>query len=98
MVSVDDKSVPTKYQVFQNYPNPFNPSTVIRFTLPQQGLVKLNVYNILGERVAQIINTELTAGTHEVVFNGQNLASGVYFYSINVQDKFFEVKKMLLLK
>jgi len=61
-------------------------------------MVKLNVYNILGERVAQLINTELTAGNHEVVFNGSNLASGVYFYSLVVQDKFFEVKKMILLK
>ena len=61
-------------------------------------MVKLNVYNILGEKVVQLINTELTAGIHEVVFNGSNLASGVYFYSLEVQDKFFEVKKMILLK
>lgn len=98
VVSVEDETIPTKFQVFQNYPNPFNPSTIIRFALPQQGLVKLNVYNILGERVAQLLNTELTSGIHEVVFDGHNLASGVYFYSLDVQDKFFEVKKMLLLK
>jgi hypothetical protein len=98
VVSVEDESIPTRYQVFQNYPNPFNPSTIIRFTLPQQGLVKLNVYNILGERVAQLLNTELTAGVHEVVFNGRNLASGVYFYALDVQDKFIEVKKMVLMK
>ena len=98
VVSVEDESLLTRFQVFQNYPNPFNPSTIIRFTLPHQGMVKLNVYNILGEKVAQLINTELTAGIHEVVFNGSNLASGVYFYSLEVQDKFFEVKKMILIK
>ena len=98
VVSVEDETLPTRYQVFQNYPNPFNPSTIIRFTLPQQGLVKLNVYNILGERVVQLINTELTAGVHEVIFNGRNLASGVYFYALDVQDKFIEVRKMILMK
>jgi hypothetical protein len=98
VVSVEDENIPTKYKIFQNYPNPFNPSTRIRFTLPEQSLVKLNVYNILGERVAELINTELNAGNHEAVFNGSNLASGVYFYSLDVQGKFLEVKKMILLK
>ena len=84
--------------MFQNYPNPFNPSTRIRFTLKEQGLVRLNIYNILGERVAQLVNTELNAGTHEVMFDASRLASGVYFYSLDVQDKFFDVKKMILLK
>jgi len=98
VVSVDDENVPTKFQVFQNYPNPFNPATIIRFTLPQQSLVKLEVYDILGQRVAELVNEELTAGTHEVLFNASNLASGVYFYMLNVKDKFFDVKKMILLK
>jgi len=98
VVSVEDETIPNKYQVFQNYPNPFNPSTIIRFTLPQQGLVKLNIYNVLGERVRQLLNTELTAGAHEVIFNGSNLASGVYFYVLEVKDKFFEAKKMVLMK
>jgi hypothetical protein len=98
VVSVEDESIPTRFQVFQNYPNPFNPSTKIRFTLPQQALVKLEVYDILGQRIAQLVNTELTAGTHEVLFNASNLASGIYLYVLNVKDKFFEAKKMILLK
>jgi hypothetical protein len=98
VVSVEDANIPTKFQVFQNYPNPFNPSTIIRFTLPQQSLVKLEVYDILGQRVKELINTELTAGTHEVLFNASTLASGVYFYMLNVKDKFFDVKKMILLR
>ena len=69
-----------------------------RFKIPVEGIVKLEVYDILGQRVKLLLNTELTAGSHEVVFRGNNLASGVYFYMLNVKDKFFEVKKMLLLK
>ncbi len=98
VVSVEDESMPTAYQVFQNYPNPFNPTTRIRFTLPEQGLVKLEVYDILGQRVAQLVNTELQAGKHEIEFDGRNLASGMYIYLLNVKDKFFEAKKMILLK
>ncbi len=90
--------IPTSYHLYQNYPNPFNPTTKIRFNIPVEGIVKLEVYDILGQRVAQLLNTELTAGSHEVVFRGNNLASGVYFYMLNVKDKFFEVKKMILLK
>jgi hypothetical protein len=97
VVSVDDEFVPTRFQVFQNYPNPFNPSTIIRFALPKQTLVKLDIYNILGERVLELINTELTAGTHEVIFNGLNLASGIYFYQLQA-GQFLETKKMILLK
>ncbi len=98
VVSVEVKSVPTAYQVFQNYPNPFNPTTRIRFTLPERAIVKLDVYDILGQRVVQLINTELNAGKHEVEFDGRNLASGMYIYIINVKDKFFKAKKMILLK
>ncbi len=98
VVSVEDEAIPTRFQVFQNYPNPFNPSTKIRFALPQQALVKLEVYNILGERVVQLINSEFAAGNYEVLFNGSNLASGIYLYVLNVKDKFFEAKKMILLK
>ena len=75
-----------------------NPTTIIRFTLPQQSVVKLEVYDILGQRVAELVNKELTAGTHEVLFNASNLASGVYFYVLNVKDNFLDVKKMILLK
>jgi len=90
--------IPTDYLLFQNYPNPFNPTTTIRFDLPKQGLVKLEVYDILGQRVAQLLNTEMQVGRHEIDFSGNILASGVYIYVLNVRDKFFEAKKMILLK
>ncbi len=100
VVSVEDVTeiFPTKFSLSQNYPNPFNPTTMIRFTLPERAIVKLEVYDILGQRVAKLINTELHAGKHEIVFDGRNLASGMYIYLLNVKDKFFEAKKMILLK
>lgn len=90
--------IPGDYLLFQNYPNPFNPTTTIRFDLPEQGLVKLEVYDILGQRVAQLINTEMQVGRHEIDFSGNIFASGVYIYVLNVRDKFLEAKKMILLK
>jgi len=89
--------LPKEYTLYQNYPNPFNPSTVIRFALPEAGNVVLEIYNILGQRVARLVNEEMNAGYHEVNFNAQNLASGIYIYRI-VAKGFVDVKKMILLK
>lgn len=90
--------IPNTYRLYQNYPNPFNPATTIRLDIPQQGIVKLEIYNILGQRVAQLLNSELPEGRYEMVFNGSTYASGVYFYILQIEDTFFEAKKMLLLK
>jgi hypothetical protein len=97
VVSVEDESMPTAYQVFQNYPNPFNPSTIIKFTLPEQSSVKLEVYNILGERIAQLLNTEMEPGIHQVEFNAGDFVSGTYFYTFTAEE-FMETKKMMLIK
>ncbi len=88
----------TNYKLFNNYPNPFNPGTKIRFFLPEVGLVKIEVFNILGQRVARLLNEERPSGVQDINFDGSSLASGIYIYTIEVQDKFFEAKKMLLLK
>ncbi len=85
------------YKLSQNHPNPFNPTTQITFTTPQAGLVKLNVYNVLGEVVAELINKNIEAGLHQYQFNANNLPSGIYFYSISING-FTEVKKMNLIK
>jgi hypothetical protein len=90
--------IPREYLLFQNYPNPFNPGTTIQFDLPEDGLVTLEVYDILGQRVVQLINTEMPLGRHEAYFNGNIFASGVYIYVLNISDKFFKAKKMILLK
>ncbi|MDZ7762994.1 MAG: T9SS type A sorting domain-containing protein [Melioribacteraceae bacterium] len=86
-----------KFELSQNYPNPFNPSTVIKFAIPQTSEVSLKVYNVLGQEVKTLINTEMNAGSYEVKFNASQLASGIYFYSIQAGD-FTATKKMMLLK
>lgn len=86
-----------KFELSQNYPNPFNPSTVIKFAIPQTSEVSLKVYNVLGQEVKTLINTEMNGGSYEVKFNASQLASGIYFYSIQAGD-FNATKKMMLLK
>lgn len=81
----------------QNYPNPFNPSTKIRFALPERANVNLSIYNLLGEKVTELVNGELDAGYHETQWNASRFASGVYFYTLQA-GKFFETKKLILLK
>jgi len=92
-----ESSIPTSFALAQNYPNPFNPSTTIQFALPQRSDVKIVVYNILGESVAELVNQNYEAGYYKVNFNASNLASGVYFYRIEAGD-FINVKKLMLLK
>jgi hypothetical protein len=94
-----NNQVPTKYALYQNYPNPFNPSTTIKFSLPKAGNIILRVYDITGREVKTLINNEhLNRGTVTLSFNGSNLASGVYFYSLLVDGIIIDSKKMVLLK
>ncbi len=95
--TVANNGVPTKFELAQNYPNPFNPSTVISFTLPQKENVRLDVYNILGQRVARLFTGSENAGTYDVRFDGSKYASGVYFYRLSAGN-LIQVKKMMLLK
>ncbi len=88
---------PKTYSLEQNFPNPFNPSTIIRFSIPEQGLVTLKVFNILGEEVATLINTEMTTGTYEVDFRATDVSSGIYFYTLT-SGNFISTKKMIVLK
>ena len=90
-------SAPDNYALFQNYPNPFNPSTKIKFSIPSDAQVQLNVYNMLGEQVAEIFNGSLTGGYHEIVFDATALTSGIYFYRIE-SNEFVDSKKMMLIK
>lgn len=88
---------PTEFSVSQNYPNPFNLSTTIRYALPHSAFVTLTVYNILGQQVAQLLNQQMPYGFHEVQFRGDALASGVYFYRIQIGG-FSQINKLMLLK
>lgn len=90
-------TVPLKYVLYNNYPNPFNPTTTIRYDLPNDGLVQLKVFDILGNEVATLVNEQKVAGKYEVNFNASSLASGVYIYKIQSGD-FVSSKKMILLK
>ncbi|MEJ2494671.1 MAG: T9SS type A sorting domain-containing protein, partial [Ignavibacteriaceae bacterium] len=99
-VGVEDnkiKVIPTEYSLSQNYPNPFNPTTKIRYQVAATGLVSLQVYNLLGELTATLVNEVKPVGTYELIWNAANLPSGVYFYKLQ-SNNFIETKKMLLLK
>ncbi|MBL1213102.1 MAG: PKD domain-containing protein [Ignavibacteriae bacterium] len=97
-----DLNIPADFSISQNYPNPFNPSTTIKFGLPVESKVTINLFNTLGERVAQIANSDFAAGNQRIDFNASNLSSGVYFYTIEAigvdGTNFVSSKKMMLMK
>ena len=90
-------NVPLVYSLEQNYPNPFNPSTKIAYTLADEGLVTLAIYNLLGERVAVLVNDVQKAGKYNIEFKAGDLASGVYIYKLSTPS-FTSSKKLLLMK
>jgi hypothetical protein len=90
-------NLPENLTLFQNYPNPFNPVTTIRFDLPKSGEVQLVVYDILGRKVATLLNKKMPAGRYELNWDAKNCPSGLYFYRLFVGE-FQDVKKMLLVK
>jgi hypothetical protein len=96
-VGLPKGNVPQEFKLCQNYPNPFNPNTVISFDLPKASNVNLTVFNVLGQKVATLVDEPRAAGTHNVNWNASGSSSGVYFYRIST-DKNVETKKMLLLK
>jgi hypothetical protein len=89
--------IPNYYFLNQNYPNPFNPVTNIKFGIPESGDVRLVVYDILGREVKTLMNEFKNPGTYEVQFDATELASGIYFYSLQTQ-RGIETKKMLMIK
>lgn len=96
-VGTAGKQLPTVYELNQNYPNPFNPTTIIKFALPKDSHVAMSVYNILGQKVADLVNAEYVAGYYQVEFNASDIASGMYLYKIEASG-FVQSKKMLILK
>lgn len=89
--------LPINYKLSQNYPNPFNPSTEIKFSLPKESYVKLSVFNLLGQKVAELINDKLSAGIYSYEWNAKNVTSGVYIYQLDTSYGSL-AKKMTLLK
>lgn len=96
-VMVNVIALPGQYALAQNYPNPFNPSTSIEFVIPQTGLVNLSVFNLLGEKVAELVNEIKESGNHSVTFDASNLSSGTYIYRLSVNGNVIS-KKMSLVK
>ena len=93
----NENAAPDRFILEQNYPNPFNPSTTIKYNIPESGFTTIRVYNLLGSEVATLVNEMKQPGTYEVNFSADELPSGVYFYSMEV-NSFRELKKMILLK
>jgi hypothetical protein len=90
-------NLPREYQLSQNYPNPFNPVTTINYSVAKEGHVCLSVYNAVGSKVATIVNGNKPVGNYSVQFNGNNLASGIYFYRLE-SGNYSAAKKLILLK
>lgn len=92
------------YTLDQNYPNPFNPTTTIQYSVPERSMIRLDVYNIIGEQVSVLTQGEKEAGIYSVEFNAANLPSGIYIYAIHSipigkpGEKFVQTRKMVLLK
>ena len=91
-------SNPTEFSLSQNYPNPFNPSTVIKYSLDRQGLVNLIIYDILGFKVDTLVDANQGPGTYSVRWNADGLASGMYFYRLDVSGAKILTQKMMLMK
>ena len=89
--------IPAKYELSQNYPNPFNPSTNLEFSISNMGFVSLKVYNASGREVATLVNEIKSAGYYSVNFNGADLSSGIYFYTLKANN-FSSTKRMMLVK
>ncbi len=92
-----DINAPRNYTLSQNYPNPFNPATKINFSIPVAGKTILTVYNVLGQKIATLVDEKLREGSYSYEFNASNLPSGIYFYRLK-SDNYNSVKKMMLIK
>ena len=91
-------NIPEKFELFQNYPNPFNPTTNIKYQITKTSNVKLIVFDILGREVETLVNEFQKAGTYEINFDAGKIPSGIYFYTMDVDNKRIDTKKMILIK
>ena len=98
-IGIDDELyTPLKnYELYQNYPNPFNPVTKINYAIPVDSDVSLILYNLRGHEVARLVDSKRIAGNHSISWNASNVASGIYFYRLQIGD-FVQTRKMVLLK
>lgn len=102
MYNPDHEILPKQVELAQNYPNPFNPATTIRFGLPEESPVRLTVFNILGQKIAELVQDVRPAGYHTITWDGRNtlgqkVASGIYLYRLETRD-LVTTRKMIMLK
>jgi len=98
LVSINESAkMPSTYQLQQNYPNPFNSVTTIRYALPKSARVSLKIYDINGHEITKLVNEYQSAGNYQVKWNANNIASGEYFYQIEI-DSYKSVRKMILMR
>jgi hypothetical protein len=97
--AIDDdlSSIPDQFELSQNYPNPFNARTAIEYSLPQDSHVRIVIYNLLGQNIETLVDSDQNAGNHLLVWNASNVPTGVYFYRMEA-GKFTQTRKMLLAK
>ncbi|RMG32823.1 MAG: T9SS C-terminal target domain-containing protein, partial [Methanobacteriota archaeon] len=103
VTGIEEPGIPSTYAVTPNFPNPFNPSTTIKYQVPENAEVVLEIYNVLGQKVRTLVNQVLTPGSYEAIWDGRNdqgvaLGSGIYMYRFEVKGKFQRTHKMILLK
>lgn len=102
-VKTNDNSVPSTFSLYQNYPNPFNPSTVIQYGIPEKSRVKLEIFNLLGQKIATLVDAEQDARYYDITWN-PTVSSGIYFYKIqsvsseNFNKTYTQIRKMIFIK
>ncbi len=94
----NDPSLPLDFKLHQNYPNPFNSTTAIIYEIPSSGFVRINVYNSLGQKIGELVNSSQSAGKHIISFDANGLTSGVYYYQLEVNGYRSKLMKMVLIK
>lgn len=97
-INKNEEITPESYKLVQNYPNPFNSSTIIKYSIADTRFIQINIYDILGKKIVTLVNQIQNSGIHEINFDGTNLNSGVYFYSLEVNKQLIDTKKLLLIK
>jgi len=97
VASVDEKMTPNGYELYRSYPNPFNNQTIFRYRIPQRLPVQLEVFDVLGQHIASLVNQVQDAGTYQVTFNADGLTSGIYFYRLRT-GRFEKTEKLLFLQ
>lgn len=99
-INTYSNEIPQQYNIYQNYPNPFNPMTTIEYDVPQKANLSIRVYDISGKEVSLLLNSSMNSGKYSVTFDGEGLASGIYFLKMSVNNgrSFIGVRRMVLLK